>query len=638
MPLKLQTTIPQGGIPVVSLKDYLSQDRTIVIPPWQREYSWKTTSDLQVDTLMKDLFKFLKDPKRNEYLMGSLVLCQLKDDEKRPLLIDGQQRTLTLTLLLMCCQKFLLTSGTLNNNNVSDSQLVSDLQSCITKNAYAVLQPRVEMKQSSAEETLRAIYAWSIEPGEYKQEVFKNLDKQNETQKNLIQAAEFIYKEMVGNLRTKKDGSPVGNPGNWLTAEELKACIYDLLNNVKFIEIVVDEKRESISVFDHINNRGMALNPADLVKNLMFQAVPDNQFEDISENWESMLSNLMDTKKSRLSDPRYLLRSVSHVEYGAHKSYDDLDIFWSEKFEEHAKSPHLGISAKDFSKKLLDYSEHLKALVTRDAKYAFPLDEIYLAGELGSVQHYSILLAGTKLKNRDSFAHLCRQVNLRTLLYMFSEEKTQEFDAMIPKWASAVYSLKPEASKSEINQAYRDSKAIPDDKLFAALRENMSSWNYTNPSQKKKIRAVLGLLSVELNNYCNDPVTIEDAMRTMKRANRNTPWQIDHVMAQSSTKDDLYHSIGNLVLLTSTANNNASAISPKDKEPYYAESSLILTKTLTGTSFVNTTHSEKAGKLLESLRISPKEWELNDWNSDSVGARMEFYYSYLSSLIKAAGV
>ena len=55
MPLKLAQNLPNGGIPVLSLKEYLSQDRTLVIPPWQREYSWKITADYQVDTKKWDL-------------------------------------------------------------------------------------------------------------------------------------------------------------------------------------------------------------------------------------------------------------------------------------------------------------------------------------------------------------------------------------------------------------------------------------------------------------------------------------------------------------------------------------------------------------------------------------------------------
>ena len=99
MPLILEKELENGGIPVISLMEYFTQSRVLVIPPWQREYSWSVAEDEQVDTLLKDLKKFLTDDSASEYLLGSIVLCTLPNENSRPLLIDGQQRTLTLTLL-----------------------------------------------------------------------------------------------------------------------------------------------------------------------------------------------------------------------------------------------------------------------------------------------------------------------------------------------------------------------------------------------------------------------------------------------------------------------------------------------------------------------------------------------------------
>ena len=106
MPLITQSTIPGGGLPVKNLLEYLSMDRTLVIPPWQREYSWSTGEDDQIDTLLKDLKSFIESESTFEYLIGSVVLCELPEEKSHPLLIDGQQRTLTLTILLMCIRKF----------------------------------------------------------------------------------------------------------------------------------------------------------------------------------------------------------------------------------------------------------------------------------------------------------------------------------------------------------------------------------------------------------------------------------------------------------------------------------------------------------------------------------------------------
>lgn len=634
MPLLVKNEIKNGGIPVLSLQEYLSSDRTLVIPPWQREYSWKTTEDEQVDTLLKDLKKFLQNDSQSEYLMGSVVLCTLPENRKRPLLIDGQQRTLTLTLLLMCCQKFLKSNNQITPD-AKDTALDSAITSTINSNPFGVFQARVEMKQEDADATLRELYNWSIIAGDFDRSVFKNMDKKTLTQKNLISATEYIYKKIAGEEKRNKKGELTSSTtGEWLEPRELKSKMDKLLNSVKFIQIEVDDKRESISVFDHINNRGMALNPADLVKNLMFENVPNDEFETISESWNAMTSALMLTKKSRLQDPRYLLRSISHVEYGAHESYENLDVFWSEKFLLNMKKPSEGISPLGFAKLLPDYAENLRALALRDREFKHPLSEIYLSGELGSVQHFSVLLAGCDITNKDVFQLLCKQVNYRTLLYMFSGERTQAFDLMIPGWAKAVKEKGSNATKQDLYDVYK-ANALPDEKLFSDLKEQMALWNYTNATAKKRIRSVLALLSVYLNDICGAPVRIEDAMRTVKVKTESHPWEIDHIMAQSNSKDEKYQTIGNLVLLSSSDNNNASNDAPKDKIALYKESQLILTKTLAGLDFANTKHSDLVTKLLSQLKIDASKWQLKDWNNETVDSRFEFYFSLLRHVIKS---
>jgi len=632
MPLILESNLPSGGIPVLSLYEYFTQDRVLIIPPWQREYSWSTSEDEQVDTLLKDLKKFLRDKKSDEYLMGSVVLCTLPSQPNRPLLIDGQQRTLTLSLLLMCCQKFLRTNNLIDGKSSQDTALDSMITECINSNAFGTLQSRVEMKRSDADQTIMDLYNWSIVPG-YDKSVFKEMDRKNPTQKNLINSVEYIYGQIAGNVKINKDKSTSKTAGNWLELPEFKSGLYKLLKNVKLIQIQVSDKRESISVFDHINNRGMALNPSDLIKNLMFEHVQDQEFDVISTCWNEMLDNLTQTKKSRLQDPRYLLRSLSHIDYGAHESYDDLDVFWAKKFSDYENSTEGGISAINFAKKLPKYSEALKYLVTRSSKFQFPLNELYLSGEMGSVQHYSVMLAGIHLNSGETFQALARQVNARTLLYMLAQERTQLFDALIPEWAHAVKELKPDSTKQDLAKVYL-MHAQPDESVFDDLRERMFDWDYTNASQKKKIRAVLAYLSVHLNKECRVDVRIEDAMRSRKVAGESHPWEIEHVMPQSMDKSRIYQTIGNLVLLSSSDNNDASGDAPHLKKEHYKACSLLLTRTLNDEPLANSKHNNKVEELFNSINIS-RDWSLDSWDEESVESRTNLYFEYLKQVIKS---
>jgi uncharacterized protein with ParB-like and HNH nuclease domain len=83
--------IDGNKLPVVSLEEYFNQHRTLVIPPWQREYSW---GDQQVETLLDDLKNFYENRGVSQYLLGSIILCEenVDGEKSEPLLIDGQQR------------------------------------------------------------------------------------------------------------------------------------------------------------------------------------------------------------------------------------------------------------------------------------------------------------------------------------------------------------------------------------------------------------------------------------------------------------------------------------------------------------------------------------------------------------------
>ena len=59
-----------------NIHEYLSQDRIIEIPPWQREYSWTTSPGGPVDAFVRDLHEFASNPDRKEYLIGLIILCK----------------------------------------------------------------------------------------------------------------------------------------------------------------------------------------------------------------------------------------------------------------------------------------------------------------------------------------------------------------------------------------------------------------------------------------------------------------------------------------------------------------------------------------------------------------------------------
>lgn len=607
-------------LPVVSLREYFNQQRTLIIPPWQREYSWAIGEEQQVNTLLDDLRKFYFNKGVSQYLIGSVILCdESTDGEKsQPLLIDGQQRTLTFTLLLMCARKYLKVNKLVDGNNDQQTKLSHNILQCLNENPEGSYFPKVKMSRAGTDEILAELYDWSgIESTELGTEIFKKADSENKSTANLRAVAKFIYDTF-----TSED---------WLPKDEFIPAMEKVLSGVKFIELTVTNKRESIAIFDRINDRGMQLTKADIVKNLIFQETKDDEFEVISDKWNNMAQSLMDTKRSRLQDPKYLLRAISHYKYGAHPGYDDLADFWEDKFDK------AEVSAKDLSNLLESKAEFLKDLVNCEHPVFGTTSSIYLAGELGSVQHYSVLLAGSEFKNKSAYLKLLELVNLRTLLYMFSKERTQLFDAMIPVWANETFKLGENATVEQVIKVY-NTHALPDkirDERFAELRAKMEQWTYETASDRKKMRAVLAILSANMNNEASKFVDIKDAMRSKKVKNIKT-WTLEHVASQSkNSQNKKLHTLGNLALLAPEDNISASNKGPEEKQLHYNQSELILTKTLSPMPLSG--NVEKIVQdVYKKLKVNPTDWYVENWNDEAIDNRFSFYYEYLKHLISSA--
>lgn len=85
-----------------SIKEFLFQEnRTFIVPNYQRGYKWavriKSENPTAVEKLISDLNNAFNANKQQEYFLQGVTVIE---ENKNIILIDGQQRTTTLYLLL----------------------------------------------------------------------------------------------------------------------------------------------------------------------------------------------------------------------------------------------------------------------------------------------------------------------------------------------------------------------------------------------------------------------------------------------------------------------------------------------------------------------------------------------------------
>ena len=74
---------------------YAGGDDVYVIPNYQRPYSWGKDVCYQLYSDITDAFL-----SKDDYFIGNVVMAKGMDDKKRPNVVDGQQRLITLWLFL----------------------------------------------------------------------------------------------------------------------------------------------------------------------------------------------------------------------------------------------------------------------------------------------------------------------------------------------------------------------------------------------------------------------------------------------------------------------------------------------------------------------------------------------------------
>ena len=95
-------------LPITTLLDGAKQ---FIVPIFQRDYSWGTKQCL---TLWNDIIRVGNDQNTKGHFLGSVVYIAAEEntaDLTRWLLIDGQQRLTTLTLIMLALRARLKENG-----------------------------------------------------------------------------------------------------------------------------------------------------------------------------------------------------------------------------------------------------------------------------------------------------------------------------------------------------------------------------------------------------------------------------------------------------------------------------------------------------------------------------------------------
>ncbi len=220
----------------VNLLTFFSTNEKFIIPAYQRRYSWEAR---QCKELFEDIFKLQQN---REHLLG-MVIYQTKLQANGlhiNEIIDGQQRTTSISLLLKAIQTRL---REINQNNQFD-HMISQIQAFL----YNYINGQ----------TIK-LELGNMDNADFQSIINNPNNIVFEHQNPRINAAYQYFHQSVSQLQV----------------QELTRFYYDLINNAIVVRIRIDTARDAYILFETTNNRGKPLSHTDLIKNFLLGKIAE---------------------------------------------------------------------------------------------------------------------------------------------------------------------------------------------------------------------------------------------------------------------------------------------------------------------------------------------------------------------------
>lgn len=237
------------------------------VPPYQRSYAWEKE---QWSDFWNDVISVVKEGDSHLHFMGAMVFM-LRDDNSWSVL-DGQQRFSTLLLFLAALRGAIAAK---QGEQGAPSEALFEIE-----NLIAPTVPGSYPKQRERRLTLNrrddARFSQILDGVDVPQKATKDWHK---SEKQILAAYKYFLGQFTLELETD----------NWESPSELEAAVVRALSQqLCHIRVEIKDQINAQAVFEALNNRGVELSQADLIKNYLFMEVEGNSSElkAAEELWE----------------------------------------------------------------------------------------------------------------------------------------------------------------------------------------------------------------------------------------------------------------------------------------------------------------------------------------------------------------
>ncbi len=515
---------------------------TYRIPRFQRDYSW---TEEEWEDLWMDILATIKPGGEPAHYMGYLVLQS--ENDKVFDVIDGQQRLTTLSLLTLAVLKNLQRLVDIGQDAERNKQRLEQIrQTYIGYLDPVTLVPRTKLMLNRNNDSYYQNYLVPL--GHLPVRGFRA------SEHSLRKAFEWFDKHLA----------EYATAGSGDTGMKLAQFIESVSDKLFFTVITVTDELNAYKVFETLNARGVRLSATDLLKNYLFSVLHkdgqhEHEMKSLETRWEAMVGRL-----------------------GSESFPDFLRVHWNSRHSfvrqtELFKTIRGQVSTRDAVFDLIRHMEEdvdAYMALTQPEASSWPPGLKRYAGELRMFsvrQPFPLLLAACRVLPGKSFESVLRACAIISFRYnVIGSLPTNEQERAYNATAESISLGKLENEEVILKTL---SVIYPSDDAFRASFAE-KSLRTSQSRNKRVVRYILSELEKKLSGVAVDFASDSFNLEHILPENPEEGWDA----FSEDEEEALVYRLGNLTLLTNSANKRLGNSTYPIKRPVYADSSFQITR------------------------------------------------------------
>ena len=548
-------TSDRYGVNVWTVKTLLDHqdDLTFHVPEYQRAYEWR---EEQVDALWSDITDAI-DEKAEGYLMGAIILRKMQGYPKRRDIVDGQQRLATLTSLLSVLRD--------NYHEMGEAAEEDDIQRLIMKGKdekYCTLELSISDRDN------QNYLINKIQAGRKR----GDLDAIKRDTKNLAPTIKRDTKNRLSAAHERLKYKVKERLDGYTSPTQKKQCVDKIVQFVTkeifFIVVIVESDTDAYTVFETLNDRGLELSVADLVKNFFFLfGNKHGNLEQVRKAWDRMQTHL-----AKLKGNDVFSQFLRCYWLSVHGIVSKRVLF--KKIKEFVETKN-GKEFLSFVEELANETETYVSLI-EPVMVDHNSEELNDFAAMGILQHLPLLLAAkrnsAKQEEFSAVMRICESITMRYLIV--GSKNPNKLEQKYSSWARKVRGEGLLATKIVDIRKEAEEELYIDDNAFTEGFKLLAG--LSTPTNRYILRKINRKLS---GDEIKQPSVVNIEHILPQNPSDGGDWIVEFDSIDERKQQVVR--LGNLTLLHSILNKKAANKSfEAKKNQFYVKSNIWITKDL----------------------------------------------------------